>query len=228
VAQRDFYQVLGVPDTASQDEIKKAYRRLAKQYNPDANPNNTAAAERFKEISEAHTVLADADKRTLRPMRRRRVLTFGAGRKRGSAGRAGRRSTSGDFGGANLFSSIRPRPPGGCGGGAGPWRRSGSGSRCSVGRCRHCAGRSLCVTCEVGCAGAKVSTARMQGRGRFGRWVRRQSAISSSRPRTVPSTAPGTARDRGSAPSGDDHCAPLTGGSKVPAARANGARAARR
>ncbi|HEX6644738.1 MAG TPA: J domain-containing protein [Gemmatimonadales bacterium] len=63
MAARDFYQVLGVPDTASADEIKKAYRRLAKQYHPDANPNNPQAAERFKEISEAHATLADADKR---------------------------------------------------------------------------------------------------------------------------------------------------------------------
>ncbi len=60
---KDFYQVLGVPDTATPEDIKKAYRRLAKQYHPDANPNNPQAAERFKEISEAHTVLSDAEKR---------------------------------------------------------------------------------------------------------------------------------------------------------------------
>jgi len=63
VAAKDFYQILGVADSASQAEIKKAYRRLAKQYHPDANPNNTQAAERFKEISEAHSILSDADKR---------------------------------------------------------------------------------------------------------------------------------------------------------------------
>ncbi|HKT60630.1 MAG TPA: DnaJ domain-containing protein, partial [Gemmatimonadales bacterium] len=63
MAAKDFYQVLGVSDSAGQDEIKKAYRRLAKQYHPDANPNNPSAAERFKEISEAHSVLSDADKR---------------------------------------------------------------------------------------------------------------------------------------------------------------------
>jgi molecular chaperone DnaJ len=63
VAAKDFYQVLGVPDSASQDDIKKAYRRLAKQYHPDANPNNAKAAERFKEISEAHSTLSDPEKR---------------------------------------------------------------------------------------------------------------------------------------------------------------------
>ena len=55
--------MLGVSDTASQEEIKKAYRRLAKKHHPDANPNNPKAAERFKEISEAHTVLSDTEKR---------------------------------------------------------------------------------------------------------------------------------------------------------------------
>src|SRR5579872_207626 len=60
---KDFYAVLGVPASASQDEIKKQYRKLAKRYHPDANANDPKAAERFKEISEAYTVLGDADKR---------------------------------------------------------------------------------------------------------------------------------------------------------------------
>src|SRR2546423_14712956 len=62
-AQRDYYHVLGVAENATTDEIKKAFRRLAKQHHPDRNPNNPEAAERFKEISEAHDVLSDADKR---------------------------------------------------------------------------------------------------------------------------------------------------------------------
>ena len=61
--EKDFYKVLGVPDTATADEIKKAYRKLAQQHHPDANPGDAAAEERFKEISEAYATLSDADQR---------------------------------------------------------------------------------------------------------------------------------------------------------------------
>ena len=61
--EKDYYRVLGVPEAATADEIKKAYRRLAKKHHPDANPGNKAAETRFKEISEANAVLSDADKR---------------------------------------------------------------------------------------------------------------------------------------------------------------------
>jgi molecular chaperone DnaJ len=60
---KDFYRVLAVAENASADEIKKSYRKLAKQYHPDAHPNDAAAAEKFKEISEAYSVLSDDAKR---------------------------------------------------------------------------------------------------------------------------------------------------------------------
>ncbi len=60
---KDYYQVLGVPKTATQAEIKKAYRRLARQLHPDKNPGDKTAEQRFKEANEAHAVLSDPEKR---------------------------------------------------------------------------------------------------------------------------------------------------------------------
>lgn len=113
VATKDFYQILGVPDSASQAEIKKAYRRLAKQHHPDANPGDSKTAERFKEISEAHSILSDPDKRKKYDRMRRLGAFEGiSGGPRRTSGRApgGKPADEfefGDLGGlGDIFSSI--------------------------------------------------------------------------------------------------------------------------
>ena len=61
--KRDYYEVMGVPKNASEEEIKKAYRKLAKQYHPDLHPGDKAAEAKFKEINEAYEVLSDKEKK---------------------------------------------------------------------------------------------------------------------------------------------------------------------
>jgi molecular chaperone DnaJ len=110
-AQRDYYQVLGVAETATTDEIKKAFRRLAKQHHPDRNPNNAQAAERFKEINEAHDVLSDTEKRKKYDQLRRYGAFAGPGTGSSPRGRSAP-PDSGDFdisdlgGLGDIFSSI--------------------------------------------------------------------------------------------------------------------------
>lgn len=65
MSKKDYYEVLGVAKAASEDDLKKAYRKLARQYHPDVNKDNPEAAEKFKEISEAYSVLSDAEKRRM-------------------------------------------------------------------------------------------------------------------------------------------------------------------
>jgi molecular chaperone DnaJ len=114
-ASKDYYQVLGVSETATVDEIKKAFRRLAKQYHPDRNPNNAQAAERFKEINEAHDVLSDPEKRKKYDQLRRYGAFAGADRGAGPGGGGAYGNSGVDFdlsdlsslgGLGDLFSSI--------------------------------------------------------------------------------------------------------------------------
>ena len=63
MAKRDFYEVLGVSKGASQDEIKKAYRKKAVQFHPDKNPDDKTAEDKFKEVGEAFEILSDDQKR---------------------------------------------------------------------------------------------------------------------------------------------------------------------
>src|ERR1041385_2291368 len=63
--KQDYYEILGIKRDAKPEEIKKAYRRLARKYHPDVNPGDKAAEERFKAMSEAHDVLSDPKKRSV-------------------------------------------------------------------------------------------------------------------------------------------------------------------
>ena len=111
--KRDYYEVLGVQKSASDDEIKKAFRKMSKKYHPDLNPGNKEAEEKFKEVNEAYQVLSDSDKKSKYDQFGHAGVdpNFGAGGGYGSAGF--------DFG--DIFGDIF----GGFGGGFGGGRRNG-------------------------------------------------------------------------------------------------------
>ncbi|HVZ47405.1 MAG TPA: J domain-containing protein [Gemmatimonadaceae bacterium] len=102
MAQKDFYNVLGVSEKATADEIKKQYRRLAKQYHPDTNKGDAKSAERFKEISEAYQVLGDEKKRKQYDEMRRlgAFENFTSRGPRGGGARGPSAGPGGGFGGA--------------------------------------------------------------------------------------------------------------------------------
>src|ERR1700688_4295363 len=137
---RDYYKTLGVPRTASEAEIKSAYRKLARKHHPDVNPNNKDAEVKFKEINEAYQVIGDPEKRKKydelgadwergasqeEMMRRyaREQAAAGAGARTGGANFGGGADFGGDF--SDFFSQFF----GGSGGRRGPTRSRGGSSR---------------------------------------------------------------------------------------------------
>jgi molecular chaperone DnaJ len=141
----DYYKILGVGKNASETEIKKAYRKLARQYHPDRNPGDKKAEERFKEISQAHDVLSDSEKR--------KAYDRGTGPFGGFAGGTGGfdpGSFAGGFGDilSNLF---------GGGGAAGGTRQRGGGARSRTPQRGRDLETEISLTFDQAVNGAQVS-----------------------------------------------------------------------
>ena len=119
MAQRDYYEVLGLDKSAAADAIKRAYRQLAKKYHPDLNPGNAEAEKNFKEVNEAYSILSDADKKAKYDQFGHAAFDPTAGAGGGYGGGFG--GGFGDFGDlGDIFSSIF-----GGGFGGGTQRRNG-------------------------------------------------------------------------------------------------------
>jgi molecular chaperone DnaJ len=107
-SERDYYEVLGVKKTATQDEIKKAYRQLARKYHPDANPDDPKAEGKFKEVSNAYETLSDAEKRKMYDLGSKMPFGQGAQGRPGGGGAyrtyQGGQPVGGDW--ADLFGNL--------------------------------------------------------------------------------------------------------------------------
>src|SRR5215213_6655188 len=125
MARRDYYDVLGVPRSASEKDIRQAYRKLARQYHPDLNPNDKQSETRFKEIGQAYEVLSDADKRKSYDRWGHDFEKFEQARKAGAGSSAGGAGASGPFG-AGGYSSGPFTWTGTSGGGTSGFGGSGS------------------------------------------------------------------------------------------------------
>ncbi|KNF09357.1 chaperone protein DnaJ [Gottschalkia purinilytica] len=101
MSKRDYYEVLGVSKSANDQEIKRAYRKLAKQYHPDLNPDNKEAEQKFKEVNEAYEVLSD-------PQKKSQYDRFGHAGMNGQGGFGGFEGFSGNFSGGfgDIFEDI--------------------------------------------------------------------------------------------------------------------------
>jgi len=157
--EKDYYAVLGVPQNASAKDITKAYRKLARQYHPDANPNNAAAEERFKEISAAYDVLGDEQRR--REYDEVRRLGPGAF---GGPGNGSFRFDMGDMAGAGGLGDLLGQMFGGGRrtGGVGPQRGSDLEASLTVDFVDAAKGltTSLHLTSEAVCSSCSGSGAR--------------------------------------------------------------------
>lgn len=100
--KRDYYEVLGLDRNASDDDIKKSYRKLAKKYHPDLNPNDNEAEQKFKEVNEAYSILSDSTKKS----RYDQFGHAGVDPNFGAGGAGGAGGFDGDFGFGDIFGDI--------------------------------------------------------------------------------------------------------------------------
>jgi DnaJ-class molecular chaperone len=168
---KDYYKILGVGRSASAEDIKKAYRKLARKYHPDVNPGNKPAEAHFKEVNEAYEVLSDPDKRhkydTLGPNWQEQ-FGFGAGRpSSGTRARPGTSSSGGayDFGDptgfSDFFDALFRRPAGSTGSTTTSGTRRGSATAApGTSRPRQLRGEDIEQPLEITLQEAYTGTAR--------------------------------------------------------------------
>ncbi|MGB5914758.1 MAG: J domain-containing protein [Phormidesmis sp.] len=167
---KDYYAILGVSKTADASEIKRAFRKLARKYHPDVNPDNKAAEAKFKEVSEAYEVLSDSDKRTKYDQFGQywqQAARAGGGMPRGGApgGAAGF-----DFGAYGSFEEFIDQLLGRMGGGAGRSQsysyQPGAGAGFNTGGFGGTNGFGFDPRAAAGAAGTAGRTARRTSAGR--------------------------------------------------------------